>query len=170
MSSTNPKDPIIEKIERAREQKKAEADATAGERELMADFQRQANKNGKAEVEKIEALLVARCEDMNRKKAGDIPDFLYDKQSHELRAGNFALILGLTEGFSPYRLDMTSGLRRDANQVFIAGMEPEYEPTNWKLFAGMDDNGFYWNCEGEHWSSEEVVAEGIKALSDNIAR
>jgi len=65
---------------------------------------------------------------------------------------------------------MVSGLRRDAAQVFARGFEPEYTPTNWKLFAHMDDDGFFWDCDGRRLSSEEVVEEGLEALTTNLAR
>src|SRR5260370_10113361 len=153
MSSDDARDPIAEQINQARERKKAEADAAAGERSLAADFQRQADRTGKEELEKIEALLADRCEKIN--EAGDVPDFHYDDHSHVLRAGNFALILDLTEAYSPYFFDMTSGLRPDAAQVFAPGFEPEYERTRWRLLARMDEDGFFWGCDGEKYSNEQ---------------
>src|SRR5689334_15814100 len=116
MSTDAPKDPTIERIEQAREQRRAEADSAAGEAQLVKDFQREADKRGDAEIAEIERMLVARCEQLNAKKSAEIPDFVYRGSTHELRAGNFALILELTNGYSPYFFKMVSGLRHDAAQ------------------------------------------------------
>jgi hypothetical protein len=159
-------DPILDSIEKGREASRAEEEAAADKRKREIELQHQADKNGEAEVAKLEALLSTRCEKFNERKAADLPDFEYDNQRHVLRAGKFQLRLDLTEGFSPYRLDMTSGLRDDLN--FAPGFEPEYEPANWKLLAGMDGNGFYWECNGQRWSNELVVTEGLKALAKNL--
>jgi hypothetical protein len=169
MSSDNkPKDPIVEKIEQARERRKAEADVAAGEKALAGDFQQQANKNGKAELDKIEALLNSRCGEINA--SGADPAFEYYAETHTLRAGNFALRLEVTEGYSPYFFDMISGLRRDAAQVFIEGFEPDYEATNWRFLAQMDESGFFWDCDGDKYSNERIVEEGLEALAANVGR
>ncbi|HVS82164.1 MAG TPA: hypothetical protein VHE60_10560 [Pyrinomonadaceae bacterium] len=170
MSSDDPKDPIAEQIRLARETKRAESDAAAGEQQLAADFQRQADKNGKGELEKIEALFAARGETINADKDADDPEFQYNAATHELRAGQFAICLELTQGFSPYRFDMVSGLRRDAAQVFAEGFEPEYEPTHWRFLAGMDDRGFFWECDDKRYSNEQIVKEGLEALATNLGR
>lgn len=170
MSSNKPKDPIAEQIRKAKEKQKAEADVATGERTLATDFQRQADKAGREELAEIEAMLAARCQTINGDKAEDVPEFQYDGRTHELRAGNFALILHLTEGYSPYFFDMSSGLRNNAAQVFDPSFEPEYEATNWRFFARMDDDGFFWECDGRRLSNEEIVEEGLKALADNLAR
>jgi len=170
MSSDNPKDPIAEQIRQAREAKKGDADAAAGERQLAAEFQRQADKAGPGEVAKIEGLFAERCETINADRAADDPEFKYNTITHELIADRFATYLELTEGFSPYRLDMVSGLPGNAAQMFAAGFEPEYERANWKFLARTDDDGFFWECNGERLSSEQVVEEGLKALADNVAR
>ena len=128
------------------------------------------NKTAVAEVAKIESLLVTRCDEINATKDAEDPAFEFNRTTHELRAGQFATYLELTEGFSPYRFDMVSGLCRDAAQVFAPGFEPEYEPTQWKLLARMDDRGFYWDCEGERLNSEDVVEQGVNALVDNLTR
>lgn len=170
MSSEKPKDPITEQISKAKERKKAEADVATAERTLTTDFQGQADKTGREELAKIESMLAARCRAINDDKAEDIPEFQYDEGSHRVRAGNFDLTLELTVGYSPYFFDMTSGLRSDAAQVFSPEFEPDYEPTNWRFFARMDDNGFFWECDGRRFSNEDVVEEGLKALADNLAR
>lgn len=170
MSTQKPNDPIADRLRQARDNKEADVAATAGERALIADFQRQGNKTAVNEVGKIEKLFAARCEAINAAKDVEDPEFAFNGATHELRAGQFATYLELTEGFSPYRLDMVSGLRRDAAQVFAPGFEPEYEPTHWKLLARMDDRGFYWDCEGERLTSEDVVEQGLKALADNLTR
>jgi hypothetical protein len=170
MSSDQHKDPIAEQISKAKERRKAEADLAAGERNLVGDFQRQADRSGPGEVAKIEALLAARCETINADKDADDPEFQYNAATHELRAGKFAVYLELTEGFSPYRLDMVSGLPRNAAQEFDFDFLPEYEPTNWRLLAHMDDGGFFWECDGERLSSEQVVKQGLGALAENVAR
>jgi hypothetical protein len=170
MSSNRPTDPIDERIRKAKETQKAEADVEAGEHALANEFQRQADKTGREELAKIEAMLAARCQTINANRAEDVPECQYDERRHELRAGKFALILSLTEGYSPYFFDMTSGLRSDAAQVFDPDFEPEYEATNWRFFAGMDDNGFFWECDGRRLSNEEVVEEGLKALANNLVR
>ena len=145
MSSDRPKDPIIEKIRQAKDQQKADADAAAGEASLEKDFQRQADKAGPGEVAKIEGLFAERCETINAARAEDDPEFKYNATTHELVADRFATYLELTEGFSPYRLDMVSGLPRNAAQIFARGFEPEYERSNWKLLAHTDDGGFFWS-------------------------
>lgn len=171
MSSDRPKDPFAERLRRAKEERKAESDAAAGERDLLRQFQRQADKEAPDEVAKIEALLAARCATINADKDVDDPEFQYDAKRHELRAGEkFATYLELTEGFSPYRFDMVSGLRSDAAQVFDLRMLPEYKRSNWKLLAHRDDAGFFWECNGERLTSEEVVELGLDALTENIAR
>ena len=170
MKSENSKDPIADRLREAREIRKANADAASGERALVTDFQQQANKAAVEEVGKIEQSFIARCDTINAAKDGDDPEFRFNEATHELRAGQFATYLELTEGFSPYRFDMVSGLRRDAAQVFAPGFEPEYEPTNWRLLARMDDRGFYWESDGERLSTEEVVEQGLKALVDNLSR
>jgi hypothetical protein len=170
MSTDKPKDPIIEEMRRAKEEQKAKADAAAGEKALVVDFQREANKCGPTEVEKIDALFAARCETLNANKEADDPEFVYEAATHQLRNDKFAVYLELTEGCSPYRLDMVSGLRRDARQVFASGFKPERETTNWKLLAQMDDTGFFWNQEGTRLSSEQVAEEGLNALAGNIVR
>ncbi len=170
MNSDNPKDPIVERLREAAEHRKANADAAAGERALAVDFQQQANKAALAEVAKVEQSFADRCGTINAARDADHPEFQFNLITHELRAGQFATYLELTEGFSPYRLDMVSGLRRDAAQVFAPGFEPEYEPTHWTLLARMDDQGFYWECEGERLTSEDVVEQGLKALVDNLTR
>jgi len=166
MSSDDPRDPIAQQIRSAREKKKAEADASAGERGLVSDFQRQADRDGRGELTKIERLLAARCEKIN--EAGDAPAFHYDDHSHVLRAGNLALVLDLTEGYSPYFFDMTSGLRPDAAQVFAPGFEPDYEPTRWRFFARTDEDGFFWDCNDERYSNEQIVEEGLRAVATNL--
>ena len=90
MNSDDPKDPIAEQIATASETKKADVDAAAGEQQLAADFQRQADKNGKGELEKIEALFAARCATINADKDADDPEFQYNAATHELRTGQFA--------------------------------------------------------------------------------
>ena len=170
MSLDQPDDPIVDTLREAIERRKADTDVAAGERALGADFQQQANKAAPAEVAKVEQLFSKRCAAVNATKDAEHPEFQFNPTTHELRAGQFATYLELTEGFSPYRLDMISGLRRDAAQVFAPGFEPEYEPTHWKLLARMDERGFYWDCEGERLTSEEVVEQGLKALVDNLTR
>jgi len=168
MNSENSNDPIADKLREARETQKANADAASGERALVADFQ--ANKAAIEEVSKIEKSFAERCASINAAKDEDDPEFRFNPTTHELRAGQFATYLELTEGFSPYRLDMVSGLRRDAAQVFAPGFEPEYEPTNWTLLARMDDRGFYWESDGERLSTQLVVEQGLKALVVNLTR
>jgi hypothetical protein len=121
-SNDDPKDPIAEQIREAREKKKDEAHTAAGEREIVLNFQQQADKNGRGQLSEIEALFTARCMRIN--DAGETPEFRYNDQRHILAAGKFALILGLTEGFSPYRFDRTSSL--DPDLVFAPGFEPDY--------------------------------------------
>jgi hypothetical protein len=65
---------------------------------------------------------------------------------------------------------MVSGLPLNAAQMFVAGFEPEYERSNGRCLARTDDRGFFWECNGERFSSEEVAEEGLKALADNVAR
>jgi hypothetical protein len=171
MNSDTSKDPIAEKLRQSKEQRKAKSDADEGERDLVAQFQHQADKTAPEELARIEELFTERCTSVNADKDADDPQFQYNPMTHELRAGKqFATYLELTQGFSPYRLDMVSGLRRDANQVFAAGFEPEYESNNWTLFAHMDDDGFYWDCDGQRLTSEEVVQAGLKSLVDNLTR
>jgi len=170
MNSDDAKDPIVERLREASERRKADADAAAGERALVIDFQQQANKAAVAEVAKVEQSFAERCDAINAARDADDPEFQFNPITHELRAGQFATYLELTQGFSPYRLDMVSSLRRDAAQVFAPGFEPEYEPTHWKLVARMDEQGFYWDCEGERLTSEELVEQGLKALVDNLTR
>jgi hypothetical protein len=170
MSSDKPKDRIAEKIKQAKEERKDDADAAIGERDLAGEFRRQADKIVPSEVEKIEASFAARSETINADKDADDPEFRYNAATHELRAGQFAIWLELTHGFSPYRVDMVSSLRRDAAQVFAPGFEPEYEPTNWKFLARMDDRGFFWECDEKRYSSDQIVEEGLEALADNLAR
>lgn len=162
----DPEDPIVERLKEARARKKDEAHAAAGEREIRINYQQQADKNGKDQLSQVEALFIARCEAING--AGEDPQFEYDSKLHRLTAGKFALILGLTEGFSPYRFDMTSTL--DPGKHFAPGMGPDYEPTNWKFLAHMDDEGFYWECNNQKYSNERIVNEGLKALAANIGR
>jgi hypothetical protein len=171
MSSDERKDPIAEQLRQAREARKATDDAAEGESALIQDFQTQANASAPAEVAEIETMFIARCETINKDKDLADPEFHYDTETHELKAGEqFATYLELTQGGSPYRLDMVSGLRRDAAQVFD-GFEPAYEPANWKLLAHMDERGFFWESNGERrLSSKEVVAEGLQALVENLKR
>src|SRR5205823_4381474 len=84
---------------------------------LAGEFQRQADTVAPGEVEKIEASFAARSETINADKDADDPEFRYNPTTHELRAGQFATWLELTQGFSPYRVDMVSSLRRDAAQA-----------------------------------------------------
>jgi hypothetical protein len=163
-SNNDPKDPIAQRIKEARDKKLDEAHAAAGEREILINYQRQANENGKAQLSEIEERFSARCESIN--DAGQEPKFQYDNQRHRLTAGKFALNLELTEGFSPYRFDMTSTLDHDLH----FGGDPDYEPTNWKFLARMDDEGFYWECNDQKYSNERIVTEGLEALAANIAR
>ena len=165
-SNSDAKDPIAQRIKEARDKKKDEAHAAAGEREILKNFQQQADRNGKAQLSEIESLFIARCNAIN--EAGEEPKFQYDRQRHRMTAGKFALDLDLTEGFSPYRFDMTSTLDRDLH--FAEGFEPDYEPTNWKFLARMDDNGFYWECNNRRYSNEQIVNEGLEAVAANIAR
>ena len=136
----------------------------------MADFQSEADRQAPGEVAKIEAAFAERCQSVNADKNADDPEFQYDATTHELRAGQFATYLELTQGYSPYRLDMVSGLRRDAAQVFAPGAAPEYERHNWKLLARMDDGGFFWECDGERLSTDQVIEQGLQALVDNVTR
>jgi hypothetical protein len=169
MSTDRPKDPIIEKIRQAKDERKADADAAAGERDLEKEFQRQADKAAPGEVAKIERLFAERCETINADRDADDPEFKYNAATHELTADRFATYLELTQGFSPYRLDMVSGLPRNAAQMFDLGFPPEYERANWKFLAHMDDGGFFWDHDGNRLSSEQIVEEGLKALADNVA-
>jgi hypothetical protein len=170
MNSDQPKDPIVERMASAREARKAQEDVATGERKLAADFQKQANRQAPQEVANIEAAFADRCQTINAEKAENDPEFQYNAVTHELRADRFSTYLELTEGFSPYRLDMVSGLRRDANQVFDPGFEPEYEPQNWTLLARMDDRGFFWECDGERLSTDQVIDAGLDALVKNVTR
>lgn len=168
MNSNRPKDPIAEQMAKAKEARKSQADAATGQRNLMNDFQREADRQAPGEVAKIEAAFADRCQRVNADKDADDPEFQYNTNTHELRAGQFATYLELTQGFSPYRLDMVSGLRRDAAQVFAPDFAPEYERHNWKLLARMDDGGFFWECNGERLSTDQIIEEGLQALVDNL--
>jgi hypothetical protein len=171
MNANNPTDPIADRLREARQTQRADSEAAAGERALVADFQRQADKTAPEEVRRIEEMFATRCADINAAKDADDPEFHFNAATHELRAGQqFATYLELTEGFSPYRLDMVSGLRRDAAQVFAPGFEPEYESSHWRLLARLDDRGFFWESDGERLSTEEVIEQGLKAVVDNLTR
>ncbi len=172
MSSNTPKDPIAEKLAQARdirEQQRAEADAAADQAELDRTYQSRADKSGRDEVSRIEERFISRCESINADKSEDDPDFRYDSTTHELRAGNYAIRLSLSEGFSPYWFDMYSGMRSDANQVF-GGFIPEHDSANWRFLARMDKDGFYWECDGRRLSPDEVVEEGFGVLLTNLTR
>lgn len=170
MNSDRPKDSIPEQMAKTKEDRKAQADAATGERNLIKDFQREADRQAPEEVAKIEAAFADRCQRVNADKDADDPEFQYNANTHELRAGQFATYLELTRDFSPYRLDMVSGLRRDADQVFAPDFATEYERHNWKLLARMDDAGFFWECNGERLSTDQDIEEGLQALVDNVTR